>query len=73
MERKIGELNELTRAALLASDLPANMWPEVYMAMCYTENIVPCSALQRELKKERKEQLEKAMTKDGEEVSTLGD
>ena len=57
MERKIGPLNESTRAALLASDLPAYLWPEVYMAMCHTQNIVPSSALQRELKKN--EQLKK--------------
>ena len=31
--RKIGQLNESTRAALPASDLPAYMWPEVYLAM----------------------------------------
>ena len=57
LERKIGQLTESTRAALLASDLPAYLWPEVYMAMCHTQNIVPSSALQRELKK--KEQLKK--------------
>ena len=72
VERKIGQLNESTRAALLASDLPAYMWPEVYMAMCHTQYIVPSSALQRELKKEKKEQLEKKVKKDGEEGSTLG-
>ena len=43
VERKIGQLNESTRAALLASDLPAYLWPEVYMAMCHTQNIVPSS------------------------------
>ena len=43
------------------------------MAMCHTQNIVPSSALQRELKKEKKEQLEKAMKKDGEEGSTPGE
>ena len=57
VERKIGQLNESTRAALLASDLPAYLWPEVYMAMCHTQNMVPSSALQWELKK--KEQLKK--------------
>ena len=51
VERQIGQLNESTRAALLASELPAYLWPEVYMAMCHTQNIVPSSALQRELKK----------------------
>ena len=51
VERKIGQLNESTRAALLASDLPAYLWPEVYMAMCHTQNTVPGCALQRELKK----------------------
>ena len=45
VERKIGQL-ESTRAALLTIDLPANLWPDVYMAMCYTQNIVPSSALQ---------------------------
>ena len=73
MERKIGQLNESTRAALLASDLRAYLWPEVYMALCHTQNIVPSSALQRELKKEKKEQLEKAIKKDGEEGSTPGE
>ena len=48
VERKIGLLNESTRAALLASDLPTYLWPEVYMAMCHTQNIVPSSALQQE-------------------------
>ena len=52
VESKIGQLNESTRAALLASDPPAYLWPEVYVAMCRTQNIVPSSALQRELKKE---------------------
>ena len=74
VERKIGQLNESTRAALLASDLPASLWPEVYMAMCHTQNIVPSSALQRELKKKKKkEQLENAMKGYGGEVSTLGE
>ena len=45
VEREIGQLNESTRAALLASDLPAYLWPEVYMAMCHTQNMVPSSAL----------------------------
>ena len=73
VESKIGQLNESTRAALLASDLPAYLWPEVYMAMCHTQNIVPSSALQRELKKEKKEQLEKKGKKDGEEGSTAAE
>ena len=73
VERKIGQLNESTRAALLASDLPAYLWPEVYMAMCHTQNIVPSSALQPELKKEKKEQSEKKVKKDGEEGSTPGE
>ena len=72
VERKIGQLNESTRAALLANDLPAYQWPEVYMAMCHIQNIVPSSALQRELKKEKKEQLEKKVKRDGEEGSTPG-
>ena len=55
VERKIGQLNESTRAALLASDLPAFLWPKVYMAMCHTQNIVPSSALQRELKKKEQQ------------------
>ena len=55
MERKIGQLNECARAALLASDVPAYLWPEVYMAMCHTQNIVPSSALQRELKKKEQQ------------------
>ena len=41
VERKIGQLNESTRAALLAGDLPVYLWPEVYMAMCHTQYIVP--------------------------------
>ena len=45
---------------LLARVLPAYLWPEVYMAMCHTQNIVPMSALQRELKKEKKEHLEES-------------
>ena len=73
VERKIGQLNESTRATLLANDLPAYLWPEVYMAMCHTQNIVPSSALQRELKKEKKDQLEKKVKKDGEEGSTPGE
>ena len=72
VEGKIGQLNESTRAALLASDAPAYLWPEVYMAMCHTQNIVPSSALQRELKKEKKEQSEKKVKQDGEEGSTPG-
>ena len=36
VERKIGQLNETTRAALLASDLPTYLLREVYMAMCHT-------------------------------------
>ena len=51
VERKIGMLNEAVRAALLASDLPAYLWPEVYMAMCHTQNLVPNSALQSERRK----------------------
>ena len=43
--------SEAVRAALLASDLPAYLWPEVYMAMCHTQNLVPSSALQRERRK----------------------
>ena len=73
VERKIGQLNESTRSALLASNLPAYLWPEVYMAMCHTQNIVPSSALQRDLKKEKKEQSEKKVAKDGEGGSTPGE
>ena len=53
VERKIGQSNESTRASLLASDLPAYLWPEVYMALCHTQNIVLSSVLQRELKKKK--------------------
>ena len=49
-------LSEAVRAALLASDLPAYLWPEVYMAMCHTHNLVPSSALQRDRRKFIKEQ-----------------
>ena len=45
VERKTGMLNEAVRAALLASDLPAYLWSEVYMAMCHTQNLVPSSSL----------------------------
>ena len=51
VERKIGMLNEAVRVALLASDLPAHLWLEVYMAMCHTQNLIPSSALQRERRK----------------------
>ena len=44
VERKIGKLNESVRSTLLASDLPAYLWPEVYMAMCHTQNLVPFNA-----------------------------
>ena len=44
-------LNEAVRAALHASDLPAYLWPEVYMAMCHTQHLVPSIALQRERRK----------------------
>ena len=72
VERKIGQLNESTRAALLASDLPAYLWPEVYMAMCHTQNIVPSSALQRELKK-KEQQKKKAEKSSGEGNSAPGE
>ena len=71
VERKISQLNESTRAALLASDLPAYVWPEVYMAMCPTQNIVPSSALQRELK--NKEQQKKEEKSSGERNSSPGE
>ena len=58
VERKIGMLNEAVRAALLASDMPAYLWPEVYMAMCHTQNLVPSSALQLERRKVIKRQEE---------------
>ena len=61
VERKIGQLNEPARAALLASDLPAYLWLDLYIAMCHTQKIVPSSALQRELKKKEKECLEQLM------------
>ena len=69
---KIGLLNESTRAALLASDLPAYLWPEVYMAMCHTQNIVPSSAMQRELKK-KKQQKKKEEKSLGEGNSAPGE
>ena len=43
------------------------------MAMCHAQNIVPSSALQRELKKKKKDQLEKAKKADGGEGSTPGE
>ena len=58
VERKIGMLNEAVRAALLANDLPAYLWPEVYMATCHAQNLVPSSALQRERRKAIKRQKE---------------
>ena len=51
-------LNEAVRAAVLASDLPAYLWPKVYMAMCHTQKLVPSSALQRERRKAIKRQEE---------------
>ena len=51
VEQKIGMLNEAVRDAMLASDLPVYLWPELYMAMCHTQNLVPSSALQRERRK----------------------
>ena len=36
---------------VFASDLPAYIWPEVYMAMCHSQNLVPSSALHRERRK----------------------
>ena len=72
VERKIGQLNKSTRAALLASDLPAYLWPEVYMAMCHTQNIVPRSALQRELKK-KEQQKKKEEKSSGEGNSAPGE
>ena len=38
--------------------------------MCHTQNIVPSSALQRDLNKKKKEQLENAIKGDEGEVST---
>ena len=38
VERKIGMVNEAVRAALLASDLTAYLWPEVYMGVPYIES-----------------------------------
>ena len=74
VERKIGQLNESARAALLASVLPASLWPEVYMAMRHTQNIVPSNALQRELKKKkgREEQKKKEEVSAGEGHSAPG-
>ena len=71
VKRKIGQLNESTRAALLASDLPAYLWHKVYMAMCHTQNIVPSSALQRELKK-KEQQKQKELQKKREKSSGEG-
>ena len=66
MERKIGQLNESTRAALLANDLPAYLWPEVYMAMSHTQNMVLSSALQREMnKKEQQKKKEEKSSWEG--------
>ena len=71
VERKIGQLNESTRAALFSSDVLAYLWPEVYMAMCHTQNIVPSSALQRELKK-KEQQKQKEQQKKEEKSSREG-
>ena len=65
VKRTCGE--EDRTAALLASILPAYLWSEVYMAMCHAQNIVPNTALQRELKKKKNEQLEQLKKGDGEE------
>ena len=56
VERRIGQLNESGSSALLARDLPAYLWPEVYMARCHTQ--MHSSALQRELTKKLKEEEE---------------
>ena len=56
VEWKIGMSSEAVQAALLASNLPAYLWPEVYMAMCHIQNLIPSSALQRERCKAVKEQ-----------------
>ena len=72
VERKIGQLNESTHAALLASDMPAYLWPEVYMTMCHTQNIVPSNALQRELKK-KEQQKKKEVKSSGEGDSAPGE
>ena len=72
VERKIGQLNESTRAALLAGDLPTYLWPEVYLAMCHTLNMLPSSALQRELKK-KEQQKKKEEKPSGEGDSAPGE
>ena len=72
VERKIGQLNESTRAALLASDLPAYLRPDVYMAMCHTHNMVPSCSLQRELKK-KEQQKKKEEKSSGEGNSASGE
>ena len=59
MERKIGQLNGSVRSTPFACrDLPAYLWPEMYMAMCHIQNLVLRVPLQRELKKEHKQQEE---------------
>ena len=58
MERKRGQLNESFRSTLLANDPLAYLWPKVYMSMCHTQNLVPSSALQQELKKKLKKEEE---------------
>ena len=65
VERKMGQLNESTRAARLACDLPAYLWPEVYMDMCHTQSMVTSSALQRELKKEQQKKMEEKPSGEG--------
>ena len=72
--RKIGMLNEAVRAALLASDLPAYLWPEVYMAMFHTQNLGPSSALQREWRKviKRQEEYEQGEMNQAAEADAAG-
>ena len=56
VERKIGILGESVRAAMTCSNLPAHLSPEVYMAMCHTQNLTPSSALEREGKRRLRKQ-----------------
>ena len=71
LESKTSQLNDSVRSTLLASDLAAYLWPKVYMAMCNTRNMVPSSALQRELKRKQKQQEADVVQQQDQENDTI--
>ena len=44
-ERAIGAVSQVARAILLASDLPATLWPEAYRTAAYTINRLPAASI----------------------------